>query len=246
MKEIKEKYSIGEISENFQIPKSTLRYWESENLIELERNETNDYREYTLQQMTEISDIAFYRSLNVPVKKLKKLHEMNVNDLKIVLNETQIDIDNQISKLLYIKEGIRSRKDKIQQLAMLEAEPYKKSKPDMDCITLFQMSNYYLQNPNDFVIVISSGKNSDVKYGLANSKITEEDEIIWENKLQQGNFIQCLLKVSFDTPEQNNLSEHLEYLSNQGYKTGITVARYLLTALDTIRYEYYKAWIEIL
>ncbi|HAX53481.1 MAG TPA: MerR family transcriptional regulator, partial [Lachnospiraceae bacterium] len=39
---MRERYNIGEISEIFQIPKPTLRYWESENLIQLNRNEEND------------------------------------------------------------------------------------------------------------------------------------------------------------------------------------------------------------
>ncbi len=246
MKDTKEKYGIGEISEIFKIAKSTLRYWESENLIRLERNETNDYREYTLKQMVDISDIAFYRSLNVPVTKLKRIYEMDINDLSIMLSETQKDIDNQISMLLSRREGILSRKEKIQQLAKLQVEPYTKGKPDMDRITLFDMSQFYMQNPYDFAIVIPPEANSSLKYGVVISENTKEDEVIWENKLPQGDFIQCLLKVSSDDPDQNNLAEHLEHLANQGYKTGVIVARYLTTALETIRYDYYKAWIEIL
>lgn len=245
MKEEKEKYNIGEISEIFEIPKSTLRYWESENLIQLERNETNDYREYTLKQMIDLCDIVFYRNLNVSVKKLKRLHEMDINDLNTILNETQNGVDHQISQLLSIREGILSRKNKIQQVAQMQMEPYTRGGPDMDRISLFRMANFYVQNPYDFALVISSETSPILKYGLAVPETIREDEILWENKLSQGTFIQCLLKVSADT-EQHNLSDHIAYLTNQGYKTGVTVARYLVTALDTIRYDYYKAWIEIL
>ncbi|WP_138269529.1 MerR family transcriptional regulator, partial [Anaerofustis stercorihominis] len=63
------KYNIGLISKILNIPRSTLRYWESEGLINLKRNKENDYREFDVSSIFEILDIALYRKLNISIKE---------------------------------------------------------------------------------------------------------------------------------------------------------------------------------
>lgn len=242
---MKEKYNIREVSDIFKVPKSTLRYWDAENLIRIERNQINEYREYTLQQLIEISDIAFYRSINVPIAKLRKRHEMNINDFEDILNETQKDIDVQIRQLKEKKKRIIARKDMIRELEMLHTEPYTNSNPNMNRIINFDISHFCEQNPNNFAILISPDDNYSLQYGTVISGTSQSNNLIWESSKDKNKFIQCLLKVSVDHEEQNNLKEHFSYIEKSGYKVGKIVGRYLITATEDIRYDYYKVWIEI-
>lgn len=250
---MKDRYNIGEISEIFQIPKSTLRYWESENLIQLKRNEENDYREYTLKQMMEISDILLYRQLNVPVSKLKEIYQLDIHELDSTLDETLIEVDYRISELSTIKEGILSRKEKIQQLSQLQEQPFTKCGPDIEKIVLYEiddknMMRMYLQEPYSYTIVIPSGmtgNNFNPLSGLAVPATAEANPVIWEKNDENKMYIQCLLKISRDDLNQNNFQDIIGKLIEQGYKTGITVARYLVTSKETICYDFYKAWVEI-
>lgn len=242
---MKDKYNIKEVSEILNISKSTLRYWDSEKLVQMERNQLNDYREYNIKQIVDISDIAFYRSINVPITKLKKVYEMNLAEFDQILDDTQKDIDLQIAELKKKRKGIMARKEKIRELERLLAEPYTISIPDMSTIVEYDIKHFAEIDPYDFAIVISDDSNS-VQYGAIISNNPNTKDILWEKSKISNPYIQCLLQISVDNPEINNLEEHLEHIENMGYRTGILIGRYLITATENIRYEYYKVWIEIL
>lgn len=251
---MKNSYHIGEISDIFQIPKSTLRYWETENLIKLTRNTENDYRKYTIKQMMAIGDISLYRRLNVPVAKLKNMHLLDIHGLDNMLNETLIEVDNKISELLDIKKNILSRKENIQQVLQLQGQLSIKSEPDIEKIVLYEMDdknmmNMFFQNPYSYSIVIPSEmdiNNIIPLNGLAISSITEISPVIWEKNAKNKKYVQFLLKISRDDTQQNNFQIIKKKLAEQGYKTGVTIARYLATAKDILIYDFYKAWVEIL
>lgn len=53
----------------------------------MDRNVVNDYREYTLKQIVDSSvDIALYRSINVPIAKLKSEVKLEVTEYNINKN----------------------------------------------------------------------------------------------------------------------------------------------------------------
>ena len=51
----------------------------------MDRNRVNDYREYTLKQIVDSSvDIALYRSINVPIAKLKSEEKLEVQNIILI------------------------------------------------------------------------------------------------------------------------------------------------------------------
>lgn len=57
-------FTISEISNLFHISDPTLRYWQKEGLIHVDKNDENGYRQYALPEMLQISDILFIEILN--------------------------------------------------------------------------------------------------------------------------------------------------------------------------------------
>lgn len=53
-----DKNYIKDISEIYGIPKSTLRYWDSEGLIHFNREPSNSYRQFDLKTIMNVGDIA--------------------------------------------------------------------------------------------------------------------------------------------------------------------------------------------
>ena len=51
-------FQIGEISRFFNIPASTLRYWEDKGVLHPEKGIENRYREYTIEDLMTISEIG--------------------------------------------------------------------------------------------------------------------------------------------------------------------------------------------
>ena len=50
-------FQIGEISHFFDIPASTLRYWEEMQVLSPNKGETSHYREYAVEDLMTISDV---------------------------------------------------------------------------------------------------------------------------------------------------------------------------------------------
>ena len=52
-------FQIGEISNFFDVPASTLRYWEEMGVLSPDKGETSHYREYAVEDLMTISDVIF-------------------------------------------------------------------------------------------------------------------------------------------------------------------------------------------
>lgn len=54
---MKDGFQINEISKFFNVPASTLRYWEEMGVLAAKKNPENGYRIYTVSDLMTISDI---------------------------------------------------------------------------------------------------------------------------------------------------------------------------------------------
>ena len=66
-------FQIGEISRFFNIPASTLRYWEDKGVLHPEKGIENRYREYTIEDLMTISDVVFYKNLGLQLKEIREM-----------------------------------------------------------------------------------------------------------------------------------------------------------------------------
>lgn len=67
------KFQIGEIAHFFDIPASTLRYWEDKGVLHPEKGIENRYREYTIEDFMTISDVVFYKNLGLQLKEIREM-----------------------------------------------------------------------------------------------------------------------------------------------------------------------------
>lgn len=67
------KFQIGEIAHFFDIPASTLRYWEDKGVLHPEKGRENRYREYTIEDLMTISDVVFYKNLGLQLKEIREM-----------------------------------------------------------------------------------------------------------------------------------------------------------------------------
>lgn len=71
-------FSIGEIAHYFDIAPSTLRYWEEIGVLTPQKNMKNSYREYRISDLMSISDILFYQSLGIPLKRIRDMDRIEL------------------------------------------------------------------------------------------------------------------------------------------------------------------------
>ncbi|WP_130860547.1 MerR family transcriptional regulator [Gracilibacillus phocaeensis] len=97
-------YTIGEVEAELDIPATTLRHWEKEELITPQRNPENGYRLYTRQDMQRLLIIRTVQSsvylLDIVRDILDKLHHRDLTDARKMVKEALTYMDYQIEQQL--------------------------------------------------------------------------------------------------------------------------------------------------
>ena len=101
---MKEFYTVGEVSKIFNLPASTLRYYDSIGLLSPWKTGDNGYRYYSKAQFEIISMIGFMRSLGTPINRLAEiLNSESTDGIRKELGRYADEIDDQIAKLQKLK-----------------------------------------------------------------------------------------------------------------------------------------------
>ena len=111
------KFQIGEIARFFDIPASTLRYWEDKGVLHPGKKAENQYREYTIEDLMTISDVIFYKNLGLQLKEIcgmeastPKQHQELFAEKIVELKRQQEMLTRRMKKLRYTKSNSRLQK----------------------------------------------------------------------------------------------------------------------------------------
>lgn len=243
---------IGEISDLFKIPSSTLRYWEEESLIKFPRDKENNYRFPSLETILSIWDVAFYRELSIPLKEIKQIPSMGIDSLESMLIKNKDKLTDQLQTLKETIRKIEGKEENLKKIKFLKSNPYVIEKCIFEPIKLFNysedslnkdMNQLYISNPDECIIVINQ-KRSFVDYGAFTSETC--NDIFRPKDCSEKTYLKGLLKVDAINIKNTNSDELIENAIRLGYKPNIIIGQYLISAYDDKKYDYYEAWIELI
>ncbi|WP_160683841.1 MerR family DNA-binding transcriptional regulator [Clostridium sp. C2-6-12] len=251
---MKKRNYIGKISEVLKIPSSTLRYWEDQSLVEFPRDKDNNYRSISLKTILRIWDIILYRNLNIPLKQIKLMRQMNIDELEFIIGQNRKKLIEELASLEKAVKKIETKEKSIEKIKYYKSNPCYIEKYIFPPIKLFnysknylskEMTQFYISDVDDFVIVIDSEK-SIADYGMFVSE-EEEKNIFRDKDSCEKLYLKGLLKVDGDDiNNKNNCNELILNAEKLGYKTGTIIGKYLISACEDKRYDYYEAWVELL
>lgn len=190
------------------------------------KNTENNYREYTVADLMNLSDLIFYKSLGIPLKQIQTLEHSTPEEHEILFHE------------------------KIEELKL---HPLKITDIDTDCIVSFDLIEIdklrqYIENPYLYSRVQHSDNIRTEQRGLTIS--TEQRshfpkaEVLWQKN--SHTYITCLMKEEITDGYPNNLSELLAHIQ-KNYRTGSVISRFLLCARENGKlYDFYKTFVEII
>lgn len=108
---------INEVQYKVGLTKKSIRYYESEGLLNPKRNSNNDYREYDEKDIKDLKLIKFLRELNIPVHEIKRLKEKELTLSECMdeclrkINETERTFNRVKNMCLEIKNSNTSFED---------------------------------------------------------------------------------------------------------------------------------------
>ncbi|XIL26235.1 MerR family transcriptional regulator [Enterococcus faecium] len=251
---MKKMYTIGQVSELFDLPKSTIRYWDEQGLIRSSRQEENDYRLFDIDDIFMLYDIVFYRKLDIPIKQMKNLYGKTLTELYETLDETERRIHKELVVMKQKQKAIRERKKQLKLMIDTNEEEFPVEEIPFDCMISTEFEDIveikkFLPNYSSFGMMSMPASSSQTMYGFfidpSEVHLFTKD-VIWEKK-DTAVYRRFLLKSEMNHAERNNILEIRERMYEKGWKTGEVIGQYLLTNTDenNIRTEYYHAWIEM-
>lgn len=95
--------TIKEVEEKVGIKKANIRYYEEMGLIRPARDQGNNYRVYSEEDVELLEKIRFLRSIDISVEEIRRLEEGKITMDRLM--------DHQIEKLQREKEGIETAEE---------------------------------------------------------------------------------------------------------------------------------------
>lgn len=175
------RYSIKDAAQHLGLTPSALRYWEREELVFPERNGANDYRRYSLYNLIEASEIAFYRQLGVPVKELKNYHALTIDALDETLARTEEDIERRIAELAVSRDRLAKQRALNAQAVALRSADMRPRMPNLDRLVAIEYGNplhwmLLVDEPWRYGLFIDAADPDTALEGLAEGPTTHVDE----------------------------------------------------------------------
>lgn len=261
--EQKKIYGIQEVSKLMNLPKATIRYWDSRGLIAPERNEQNDYREFSLQAALNLGNVSFLRSIGMPIKAVREILRADISRQEEMLLDTRESIERKKRELELQEARIRKQIHALEEIRCLQGKPLTPGKPKLVRAVAFSNENEkhwrkMVEEPWSFVLVFDS-RGRTYRYGIgcpkgapegeqsgeaAAKKDAEEEEILWERR--EASYYNGLLLTDNREEGKNNLAEVLGTLPLGKQPRGSILAQFLTSeAREGEILDYYKLWVEV-
>ena len=90
--------TIKEVEERTGLPRSNIRFYEKEKLIDPARNDKNGYRDYSDKDIEAIKKIAYLRTLNISVENIRSVMSGQISLLEI-LEKQSVLLREEIKRL---------------------------------------------------------------------------------------------------------------------------------------------------
>lgn len=168
---MKKLYTISELANFFKVSRQTLIYYDKINVFKPEVvDETNGYRYYSRDQLSEFSFLLLLKSTGFSLKEIEEYFKTtDLKESKKFLEEKLKEIDKKIEELKLSKEGVKRKLEHIEKvLSVREIAPQIKILPPMRVVKVDLNPPY-----DDFEFEKAIKKLSK----LLGEEIREEDKI---------------------------------------------------------------------
>lgn len=113
--------TVREVADILGVSSETIRYYIREGLIKPERNSKNDYYGYSSEDVMLISDILFYRDMNLSISNIRKIFDgIDVSQIGEIIDATIDEANDKIREYQNIAERLESwRREYTEELDMV-------------------------------------------------------------------------------------------------------------------------------
>lgn len=111
--------TLHQVAELLAIPTSTLRYWDKQGLIQLNRGR-NHYRQVSLDDLVNIIDVMQFREMEIPLEQVKQTPTMDEIALWALLAEHKTKLKQTIQSMKQTIRKIELRQQALDRITALK------------------------------------------------------------------------------------------------------------------------------
>lgn len=239
---MKEISSIKEVAELFHVAPSALRYWDDAGLIRFERGEDNNYRIPDFHTLLDICDVLFYRGLSLPVKDIKRIPAMDTAALGALLRQNGEVLERELEAIRASIGRLRAKQALLDRLEALKAAGLVPERASLPAIRPFSFGDAqtvrdYADNPSLAFILLDPAAPDAPYYGIASGEKAPSPERL---------YLKGLFRGATERLDHHDGSLFWKRARELGYTPGLLTGRYLASACEDQRYDYYEGWLELL
>lgn len=189
----------------FDIPITTLRYWEKHGLIQFQRNDCNNYKEFFFDDLSYVCDIDIYHNLGFNRNELKNLYAMDLDRMGEILDASEERALESLKNLQAMLLRIEKRRRLFERIKGLESSGY--TEADMNIEKIVSLSDdkeelirYGRQFLTHFTLVMDPAEKAQtLQYGFSVPADFPSGNVIFEKSSAQAKYIRFLVKLPLES-----------------------------------------------
>lgn len=241
---IKKNY-ISQVVGQMGASPSTLRYWEKQGLLHFPREGENGYRIPDLHTMIEISEVLFYRSLSLPLEDIRKIPDLEGEELEALLERNQEKLLKKIQELELSLKRIEGMKQVLKQTKELQKEGFSLVRQKLPELCRFSFEDgeaveQYIYESYQSAVAFIGGK---MEYGVFLPPKKGRVRLRAADR-EERQYVRGLFLMNKEG-ESHNLEAFRQWAQERGRETGDFVARYLTRMNQEGQWDCREGFLEI-
>ena len=226
---MKDKYLIGEVCKLFNITRDTLVHYDKIGLLSPKKDENNGYRYYRIEDLNCLTDIIFYKSLNLSLNDIDKvIKDCSPQQILTLIKEKEIYLKKEMEKIKKIQSRLENMKISLDE-CIYDSKKVELVKDEKESYFFLEITKE--NNFNDFIEIVEKIQNIDKHtFDYINfSFLIDEGDLFDKNaedKIKWG----ITITDNIEEIKNNIESRSIEFVSEEKYM-------YTVISLDDKAYD---------
>lgn len=226
---MKDRYLIGEVCKLFNISRDTLVHYDKKSLLSPKKDKSNGYRYYTIEDLNCLTDIIFYKTLNLSLNDINDImRDASPEEILTLIEDKELYIKKEMDKLKKVQRRLEMMKVSVEE-CIYDSKKVELIKDEKESYFFLEITKE--DKFNDFIEIIEKVQNID-KYifdYINFSFLIDEGDLFADNvekKIKWG----LTITENIDYIKNNIESKSIEFVSEEKYM-------YTVIALDDKAYD---------
>lgn len=226
---MKDKYLIGEVCKLFNISRDTLVHYDKIGLLSPTKDKNNGYRYYKIEDLNCLTDIIFYKTLNLSLNNIDEvMKDSSPEQVLSLIKDKEIYIHKEIEKLKKVQRRLEMMKISVEE-CIYDSKKVELVKDERESYFFLEITKE--DKFNDFIELVEKIQNIDQYiFDYINFSFLIDEGDLFDDDAEKK--IKWGLTITDNIEEiKNNIeSKSIEFISEEEYM-------YTVIALDDKAYD---------